>query len=310
MLLVSVVICAHNPRKDFLRRVLEALRAQTLPKEQWELLLIDNASTERLAETTELAWHPAGRVVREETVGLTPARLKGIHEAKSDLLVFVDDDNALAADYLEHALRLSRDWPMLGAWGGSATPSFETKPQSWSEPYLRYLALREVNEDRWSNFTDQSNLLPWGAGLCVRRSVANAYARKLAAEPMRLLLDRRGNRLLCGGDSDLVLSACDLGLGTGLFKALKLTHLIPARRLTEDYLMKLTEGNMYSDWLFMAVNGKSPTPPSTIRVIRGHFMALFCGWRCFRFYRAAHRGTKTFFRDFASSRLTSTAVQW
>jgi hypothetical protein len=65
---------------------------------------------------------------------------------------------------------------------------------------------------------------------------------------------------------------------------------------------------MYSDWLFMAVNGHTPTPPSAIKVVEGHLAALRGGWRSFRFYRAAHRGAKAFFKDFASSRLGATAV--
>jgi hypothetical protein len=48
-----------------LRRVLDALKAQTLPKEQWELLLIDNASKEPLAESWDLSWHPHARHIRE-----------------------------------------------------------------------------------------------------------------------------------------------------------------------------------------------------------------------------------------------------
>ena len=45
---VSVVIPTHNPRMDYLRRVLEALRQQTLPCEQWELLFVDNNSQPEL----------------------------------------------------------------------------------------------------------------------------------------------------------------------------------------------------------------------------------------------------------------------
>jgi cellulose synthase/poly-beta-1,6-N-acetylglucosamine synthase-like glycosyltransferase len=43
-LAVSVVIPTHNPRMDYLARVLEALRAQTLPREQWEIIVVDNGS--------------------------------------------------------------------------------------------------------------------------------------------------------------------------------------------------------------------------------------------------------------------------
>jgi glycosyltransferase involved in cell wall biosynthesis len=97
---LSVVICSHNPRPDYLARVLAALQAQTLPLADWELLLIDNASAEPLEGRFDLSWHPNARHVREEVLGLTPARLRGIAEAASPLLVFVDDDNVLSSDYL------------------------------------------------------------------------------------------------------------------------------------------------------------------------------------------------------------------
>jgi cellulose synthase/poly-beta-1,6-N-acetylglucosamine synthase-like glycosyltransferase len=68
---LSVIICSHNPRPDYLRRVLGALKAQTLPKERWELLFIDNASKEPLAEKYNLSWQSYGRCINEEKSGLT-----------------------------------------------------------------------------------------------------------------------------------------------------------------------------------------------------------------------------------------------
>src|SRR5688572_8492222 len=103
MILISVIICAHNPRPHYLRRVLEALRAQTLPLEKWELLLVDNASAEPLSGRVDLTWHPNARHIHEMSLGLTHARLRGIVEAGAGLLVFVDDDNVLKIDYLEYA---------------------------------------------------------------------------------------------------------------------------------------------------------------------------------------------------------------
>src|SRR6266487_2314818 len=99
--MISVIICTHNPRPDYLLRVLDALKAQTLPTEQFELLLIDNASTEPLASTWDLSWHPCSRIIRENDVGLTSARLRGIRESLASMLIFVDDDNVLAKDYLK-----------------------------------------------------------------------------------------------------------------------------------------------------------------------------------------------------------------
>ena len=68
---LSVVICSHNPRKDYLERVLTALRGQTLPLDEWELLLIDNKSNVALGSDVDLSWHPAARIIREDTFGLS-----------------------------------------------------------------------------------------------------------------------------------------------------------------------------------------------------------------------------------------------
>ena len=64
---ISVIICTHNPREDYLRRVLKALRAQSLSAEQWELLLIDNASKEPLAAAWDLSCSPAAAASARRT---------------------------------------------------------------------------------------------------------------------------------------------------------------------------------------------------------------------------------------------------
>ena len=43
---VSVVVPTHNPRRDYLERVLEALAEQTLDRSRWEMVIVDNASSE------------------------------------------------------------------------------------------------------------------------------------------------------------------------------------------------------------------------------------------------------------------------
>src|SRR5262249_19878462 len=162
------------PREDYLRRALEALRSQTLPFADWEFLLIDNGSCERLAPRIDLSWHPGGRHIREEELGLTPARLRGIAEAKGDLLIFVDDDNVLWHDYLETALRISVTHPHLGAFGGSIEAEFEVEPDPRLESLLPSLAIRRITEAKWANFGLGS--VPYGAGLCARAKVPQAYA--------------------------------------------------------------------------------------------------------------------------------------
>jgi glycosyltransferase involved in cell wall biosynthesis len=239
---ISVVICTHNPRPKHLRRVLQALRNQTLPLERWELLLIDNASQERLdLATWDLSWHPRSRLLREEELGLSSARMRGMRESDADLLVFVDDDNVLEWNYLSEVIRVKSAWPQLGVWGGSIIPEFEVQPPEYVRPVSWYLALREVKSPRWSNVSTCSDAVPLGAGLCVRADVAAEYYR-LYQEASIKLGDRIGKDLLSSGDTEICFAACSLGFGMGVFPDLKVTHLIPKERLDEDYLVRLVAG--------------------------------------------------------------------
>lgn len=246
--ITSVIICTHNPRADYLDRVLGALRAQTLPQDQWELLLVDNASTRPLAKDWDLGWHPAARRIREEELGLAPARLRGIAEAKGELLVFVDDDNVLEPNFLAEALRIGRDWPMLGIWGGSIIPEFEIEPPSHLLPFLHAVAMVEVKAPLWSNVVTCPGATVCGAGMCLRAVVAAAYRQFYNASDIRLT-DRAGEDLLSGGDVEIGHIACDLGFGIGRFPELRLTHLIPRHRVEETYLIRLTEGIQTSSHL-------------------------------------------------------------
>lgn len=246
-LLISVIICTHNPREAYLERVLESLRNQTLEQNCWELLLLDNRSDDPLAARWNLGWHRNGRHIREEELGLTSARLRGVRESSGELLVFVDDDNVLAENYLVAAAALAETWPHIGAFGGSIRAEFEEPPPQWITRYLEWLAVREIDRDYWSNMTYWSLAVPYGAGMCLRRSVAEDYAAKVTRDPLRLSLGRSGTALASGEDSDMAWCAVDLGMGTGRFRALKMTHVIPKSRLTFEYVTRLSAGLAASD---------------------------------------------------------------
>jgi hypothetical protein len=239
---LSIVICTHNPQPDYLGRTLAGLREQTLPSDIWELLIIDNASTPEMAPHPDLSWHPHARLLHEAKLGLTHARLRGIREAAGDLLVFVDDDNVLDPDYLETAQRVAEQKPFLGSWSGQCRPEFEEPPPDWTRRYWGNLVIRQFDQDVWSNLPRLGETMPCGAGLCVRRKVAQRYLHLHEAGKRSMLLDRVGDSLVSGGDNDLAACACDLGLGVGLIAALKLTHLIPPERMTQHYLVGLAEG--------------------------------------------------------------------
>ena len=114
------------------------------------------------------------------------------------MLVFVDDDNVLAPDYLETALCVARERPFLGAWSGQCLPCFDETPAPWTERYWGTLCIRRFETELWSNLPRLADTMPAGAGLCVRRAVAQRYldlhdggATSLPARPHRRLADLR-----------------------------------------------------------------------------------------------------------------------
>ncbi|MEO7402305.1 MAG: glycosyltransferase, partial [Burkholderiales bacterium] len=248
------------PRPSYIDRTIEGLRTQTLAKANWEMIVVDNASDNALADSLDLSWHSQAGVVAEPSLGLTPARLKGIRESTGEVLVFVDDDNVLDAHYLEKVEEIADRMPHIGSWSGTVVGEFETPPPEWTRRYWGNLVIREAVRDVWSNIPGLDDTTPLGAGLCIRRVVADEYVRLHETGKRSRMLDRAGTGLVSGGDNDLAACAIDIGLGCGLMSSLRLTHLIPPERLTEVYLIRLIEGVAYSSIVlqsFRPQNGRS-----------------------------------------------------
>jgi glycosyltransferase involved in cell wall biosynthesis len=243
---------------DFLQRTLDGLKAQGLPHAEWELILVDNASDLPLAGRVDLSWHARARMVRENELGLTMARLCGIREARGGVIMFVDDDTILAPDYLKNAMDISAGWPMLGAWGGAINAEFECVPPPWLERYRNQLGHRPLSRDSWANDYRWSDAIPGGTGVCLRRSVAEFFAQK-CRDPHHRKLGRRGKDLTSGEDVDMAYCAMDLGMGTGRFMALQLTHLVAAGKLTEDYVLRLQEAITVSSVLLHQLRPETRT---------------------------------------------------
>jgi glycosyltransferase involved in cell wall biosynthesis len=261
MVPISVILCTHNPRLSYLRRVLESLQAQTLPSTEWQLLIVDNASDQPLSQEANVGWHPSARCVREEKVGLAHARLRGISETISGLLVFVDDDTVLKPDYFAKALEIAGRYPMLGAWSGQLIPEYEITPPAGLHHFLELLCIRTLERDIWGNNPIWQHI-PWGPGMCVRRQVAERYLQDVSNNPLRLSLGHAGNRVSCHEDTDLAITSLDVSLGIGLFRDLMLTHLIPERRLKESYLLQVAENSAAAFIVLKSIRGlKIEDPP-------------------------------------------------
>lgn len=268
-MLLSVILPTHNPHRVRLARTLAGLRAQTLPTHSWELLVVDNASIPPLAAAELAPDAPANlRVVRETQLGLTPARRRGIAETRGEFIVFVDDDNVLAPDYLDQVAAIFFAHPKLGALGGKSVGEFETPRPAWWQPeFDGLLALRDLGaapqlcaslHDARTGRNEYPPCAPIGAGMALRHAALDAW---LADATTAALPDRRGGALSSSGDNDIVLSVLRAGWSVGYFPALALTHLIPSGRVQPDYLARLNRG-IASSWVqVLHKHDANPWPP-------------------------------------------------
>lgn len=145
----SVIIPTHN-RADILARCLDSLTCQTLPAEAFEVLVIDNGSTDH---TPEVARRYASLLqltcINDSEPGLHVGRHAGMRSAKSDLLLFVDDDIEAEPGWVDAVVQ-SFKHSDVALVGGNNYPRFEEAPPAWllrrwEEPVYKGRALGSLS---------------------------------------------------------------------------------------------------------------------------------------------------------------------
>ena len=106
---ISIIICTYN-RELYLPKCLEHLKNQTEAPSNFEIILVNNNSTDQTENICEnfIAQNPQliTKYVKEMNPGLSFARNRGIKESKGDVLVFIDDDAMAEAVHLARAPEL------------------------------------------------------------------------------------------------------------------------------------------------------------------------------------------------------------
>lgn len=224
---VSVAIPTYN-RADFLRQTLAGIVAQQFPRDHFEVLVIDNNSTDHTrAVVAEFAGaHPAPRYLREERQGLDHARNRAITEARGRVLLFGDDDILVRPDWIaQMAVPLLADEPTrsIGAVGGEVIPVFPDGLPDWVREWHAPLAFRAdlgPLDGRHS---------PMGANLAFPTWVFEKLG------PFHTALDRAAGNYFSGGDSEMIRRVRTAGLQVWFAPAAAVHHQMPASRTTFRY---------------------------------------------------------------------------
>jgi GT2 family glycosyltransferase len=221
---VSVVVCTYN-RAGLLRDALASLMAlKTEEGCRYELVVVDNASTDetpRVIEESASRSPVPFRGVREDRPGVACARNRGVREALGPWIAFFDDDQVADPRWLLELLATARE---KGARCVGGANRLLLPPEGREVGPLARGMLGETGEGGENPRRYSGNRIPGTGNLLLQRSIfeeVGGFDESL----------RTG-----GEDSDLVCRMRNAGIDAWFAPQAVMHHVVPAYRLTDEYL--------------------------------------------------------------------------
>ncbi len=228
--IISVIISTYN-RQDYVVTGLRCLANQTLQKDKYEVVIVDNHCTDNTAALVKefLQQNPSlpFRYVYEEQKGVSFGRDRGIHESAGEILVYLDDDAEAEPDLLENYLSFFTQHPDAAAAGGRILPKYSEKPKpKWMSSWLNgFIAHVDLGGD--TRIFKGRMKYPIGCNMAYRKK----YLQQIGG--FNTLLTFRGD------DKYIYLAVKEINPGIYYVPSALVRHNIPGRRLQFSYLKTL-----------------------------------------------------------------------
>ncbi len=193
-MLVSVVICTYN-RAHLLRECMESLAGQTAEKDKYEMVVVDNNSSDSTPETARSLGKNFEhfKYVMEPAQGLSHARNAGWREARGDYVAYIDDDARADKKWVEKIISFASRRPDIVAFGGPYKRFCFMEFPDWFKESYESFSLgnieRSLRENEWINGTNmvfKRALLPELGGFDIRVGMCGEHSSY--GEETKLLL--------------------------------------------------------------------------------------------------------------------------
>lgn len=267
---ISVVVCTHN-RAAYLPKALRSLTGQTLPGSRFEVVLVDNRSTDG---TREIAAAFAGegkidlRYLHEPALGLSYARNAGWRAARGEIVAYLDDDAVASPGWLAAILEVfATVEPRPGCVGGPVAPLWEAPRPPWLADEI----LTSLTAIDWSAtphpLPDLRREWLVGANIAFPREVLEAVGGFADG------LDRAGRNLLSSGDVFLQKQIAARGLACWYHPAVAVGHHVPGERLRQPWFVRRYYWQGVSDAVMQLLEER-PSPLRRLRLAGRRALAL------------------------------------
>lgn len=267
---ISAIICTHN-RAEYLTKAIRSLVDQHTPKDQYEIIIVDNCSTDSTKEVVEQ--FSDGNSVRyfyEPTLGLSHARNTGWRNARGEYVAYLDDDAIACPTWLDKILEVFETvTPRPGCVGGKVYPIWEEPRPTWLSDWL----LHGLTIIDWSETPHPLNNLSveWLVGANIAFPV-DLLERIGGFSPQ---LDRVGKNLLSSGDVFLEKQIAEMGYSCFYHPDITIGHHIFDSRLKQSWFTRRYYWQGVSDAV-MQVLRERPSAPRRLCLAISKTLALLC----------------------------------
>ncbi|UCG34853.1 MAG: glycosyltransferase family 2 protein [Candidatus Omnitrophota bacterium] len=228
---VSAIICTYN-RAEYLRKAIQSLTNQTLHKDQYEILIVDNGGTDNTQQVVKKFSNVGNiRYIYEPISGLSQARNAGWLNAKGEYVAYLDDDAIASPQWFEKILEAFETVkPKPGCVGGKIEPIWEAPKPIWLSDKT-FLQLTVLD---WSPIPIFLNDKQWLAGANI------AYPQKLLKDVggFKTTLGRRGNRLFSMEENLVRIQLEKMGYRCYYHPEIVVRHHILPQRLTKKWFLR------------------------------------------------------------------------
>lgn len=230
MKVISAIICTHNGQKT-INTAIQSLISQTLPKTDYEILVVDNVSNDNTRDIVKS--YDGRKILRylsEPTLGLSNARNKGWKEAASNYIAYLDDDAIACPEWLERILEAFRTVRQAGAVGGKVELIWEVDPPPWvNEIMMRFLSVLD-----WSTtpiILDDSQYLV-GTNIAFPRALLEQFSG------FSIDLGRKGTSLISNEETELIAMMKKGGHIVYYDPQILVRHFTPSSRLKPSWFIR------------------------------------------------------------------------
>ena len=230
--LISVIICTHN-RAYYLPKAIQSLIDQRFNPNHFEVIVIDNCSTDDTEVIVKQNARENLRYVYESQLGLSYARNTGWRKAQGKYVAYLDDDAIACPLWLSTILDVFETiQPQPGCVGGKADPIWEaTRPYWLSDELITGLTVID-----WSPtpkfLPDLSQQWLVGTNIAFPKAVLEECGGFIDG------LDRSGKHLLSGGDVFLEKKLVQAGYSCYYHPKMAIGHHIQQSRLDKKWFIR------------------------------------------------------------------------